>query len=86
MRKGGSCLTDEEILERLIHQYQNLIYSICYRLTGDYFDADPTMIRLIMLLLILFGGLSIWAYVILWIVIPEEPTRKFNIYGTEKRQ
>ncbi|MDO5418071.1 MAG: sigma-70 family RNA polymerase sigma factor [Lachnospiraceae bacterium] len=21
-------------------QYQNLIYSICYRLTGDYFDAE----------------------------------------------
>ncbi len=33
-------MTDEEILERLIHQYQNLIYSICYRLTGDYFDAE----------------------------------------------
>ena len=31
------------------------------------------------LLLILFGGLSIWAYIILWIVIPEEPARKFNI-------
>ena len=30
-------------------------------------------------LLILFGGLSIWAYIILWIVIPEEPARKFNI-------
>lgn len=35
------------------------------------------MIRLITLLLILFGGLSIWAYIILWIVIPEEPARKF---------
>ena len=46
---------------------------------GDYFDADPTMIRLLMLLLILFGGLSIWAYIILWIVIPEEPARKFRI-------
>ena len=33
-------MTDEETLERLIHQYQNLIYSICYRLTGDYFDAE----------------------------------------------
>ena len=46
---------------------------------GEYFDADPTMIRLVTLLLILFGGLSIWAYIILWIVIPEEPARKFNI-------
>ena len=36
------------------------------------------MIRLVMLLLILFGGLSIWVYIILWFVIPEEPARKFN--------
>lgn len=33
-------MSDEETLERLVHQYQNLIYSICYRLTGDYFDAE----------------------------------------------
>lgn len=54
------------------------IAGICGGL-GDYFDADPTLIRLLMMLLILFGGLSIWAYIILWIVIPEEPARKFNI-------
>ena len=50
-----------------------------YRSRTAYFDSDPTLIRLLMLLLILFGVLSIWAYIILWIVIPEEPARKFNI-------
>ena len=55
------------------------IAGICGGL-GAYFDADPTLLRLVMLLLILFGGLSIWAYIILWIVIPEEPARKFNIH------
>ena len=55
------------------------IAGICGGL-GAYFDADPTLIRLVMLLLILFGGLSILAYIILWIVIPEEPARKFNIH------
>ena len=54
------------------------IAGICGGLAA-YFDSDPTMIRLVTLLLILFGGLSIWAYIILWIVIPEEPARKFNI-------
>ena len=53
------------------------IAGICGGL-AEYFDSDPTMIRLLMLL-ILFGGLSIWAYIILWIVIPEQPARKFNI-------
>ena len=28
---------------------------------------------LITLFLILFGGLSLWVYIILWIVIPSEP-------------
>lgn len=59
------------------------IAGICGGL-GEYFDADPTMIRLLMLLLILFGGLSIWAYIILWIIIPEEPARKFNINNKKR--
>jgi len=31
------------------------------------------VIRLLTLFLILFGGLSIWIYIILWLVVPEEP-------------
>ncbi len=53
------------------------IAGICGGL-GAFFDTDPTMIRLVMLLLILFGGLSIWVYIILWFVIPEEPAPKFT--------
>lgn len=30
----------EQQLETMVQQYQNLIYSICYKLTGDYFDAQ----------------------------------------------
>lgn len=46
---------------------------------ADFFDADPTMIRLVMLLLIFCGGLSVWVYIILWIAIPEEPRRSFSL-------
>ena len=46
---------------------------------AEFFDSDATTLRLITLLLILFGGLSIWIYVILWIVIPEAPTPKFTV-------
>lgn len=35
-----SSIRAEEQLELLIQQYQNLIYSVCYKLTGDYFDAQ----------------------------------------------
>ncbi|WP_290541013.1 PspC domain-containing protein [Alistipes sp.] len=54
------------------------IAGICGGLAA-YFDSDPTLIRLMMILLTLFGGLSIWVYIILWVVIPEEPAPKFNI-------
>lgn len=50
------------------------IAGVCGGLAA-FFDADPTLIRLVTLLLILFGGLSIWVYIILWIIIPEEPER-----------
>lgn len=54
------------------------IAGICGGL-GAFFNVDATVLRLVTLLLILFGGLSIWVYIILWIVIPEEPLRKFKI-------
>ena len=61
------------------------IAGICGGL-GEFFDADPTMIRLVTLLLILFGGISIWIYIILWIVIPEEPARRFSFNGNDKKR
>ncbi|MGZ3921848.1 MAG: PspC domain-containing protein, partial [Bacteroidia bacterium] len=39
-----------------------------------YFDVDVVWIRLAMFLLIFFGGVSLWVYFILWIVIPEART------------
>lgn len=47
---------------------------------AEYLGADVTLLRLVTLFLILFGGLSIWAYVILWVVIPERPAVKNTIF------
>ena len=75
----GQAGTGQPPLRKLYRsRTERSIAGICGGL-AEYFDSDPTMIRLLMLLLILFGGLSIWAYIILWIVIPEQPARKFNI-------
>lgn len=30
----------EKYLERLIDQYQNLVFSVCYKMTENYFDAE----------------------------------------------
>lgn len=38
---------------------------------GEFFGIDPMVLRLITLLLIIFGGLSILVYIILWVVLPK---------------
>jgi len=43
---------------------------------GEYFDIDPTLIRVLWLLAVIFGGTGILAYIIAWIVMPEEPERR----------
>lgn len=40
---------------------------------ASHFGCDSALIRLITLLLIIFGGLSVWIYIVLWLVIPVEP-------------
>ena len=40
---------------------------------GHYFGVDPTLVRLAWVLLLLAGGIGLLAYLIAWLVIPEEP-------------
>ena len=40
---------------------------------GDYFDMDPVIWRAIFLISILFGGLGLLTYLILWVLVPYEP-------------
>ncbi|NOZ71731.1 MAG: PspC domain-containing protein [Chloroflexi bacterium] len=40
---------------------------------GEYLNIDPTLVRLAFLLLAIWGGGGVLAYLIAWIVIPEEP-------------
>ncbi len=39
---------------------------------GEYFNVDPTVIRLLFLLLLLFAGGGGLLYIILWIIVPQE--------------
>ena len=50
---------------------------------GNYFGIDPSIIRLLFILSIFFGGLGILAYLILWVSIPEAKTvgEKMNMKG-----
>ncbi len=40
---------------------------------GEYFDVDPTFVRLLFVLLAFWHGLGLLAYIVLWIVTPERP-------------
>ena len=46
-----------------------IIAGICGGL-AEHFGIDTALLRLITTILILFGGLSLWVYIILWIIIP----------------
>lgn len=39
---------------------------------GEYFDIDPTIIRIIFILLTIFGGSGILIYLVLWLIMPSE--------------
>ena len=58
--------------KRLYRSIRNKkIAGVCGGL-GDYFDIDPTIIRLTWLALILAGGGGVLAYIIAWIIVPKE--------------
>lgn len=40
---------------------------------ATYLDLDPTVVRLIAVATILLPGPSIIAYIVAWIIVPEEP-------------
>ena len=40
---------------------------------ADYFDIDPTLVRLGWIMAICCCGSGLLAYIIAWIVIPEQP-------------
>ena len=48
-----------------------MIGGVCGGL-AQYFGLDSSALRVISALLILFGGMSVWVYLILWLVIPEK--------------
>ncbi len=40
---------------------------------AEYFGVDSVLIRLLAVFAVLFGGGGLMAYIIMWIIIPEEP-------------
>ncbi len=41
---------------------------------GEYFNVDPTIIRILFVLMTVFGGSGIIIYLVLWLIIPSRNT------------
>ena len=68
-------MAETKRLYRSINDRQ--IAGVCGGL-AEYFEVDPTIVRLVFVALALVGGPGILLYIIMAIVIPEEPGFKMK--------
>ncbi len=40
---------------------------------AEYFEIDPTLVRLLTILIVFVGGVGIIAYIVAWIIVPQNP-------------
>lgn len=60
--------------KRLFRTPNGILAGVCGGL-AEFFGLDVSMVRIATLILILFGGLSMWVYIILWLIVPKAPRR-----------
>lgn len=57
--------------KRLYRSKEKMIAGVCAGL-ADYFNIDPTIMRILFVVIAFAGGASLLAYLIMWIIVPEE--------------
>ncbi len=69
---AASGLTQEAIMEKRLYRSNNKkLAGVCAGI-AEYFDIDPTLVRVLWVLFILAGGSGILAYIICAFVIPSK--------------
>ena len=63
--------------KRLVRTSNGMNAGVCGGI-AEYFGLDTSLVRIATLILILAGGLSLWVYIILWLIIPKAPKRLKN--------
>jgi phage shock protein PspC (stress-responsive transcriptional regulator) len=62
--------SEEEPVKRLMRaSTDRVIGGVCGGI-AKFVNIDPTLLRIATLLFVIFGGLSLWIYIILWIFLP----------------
>ncbi len=64
-------------------RHDRIIAGVCGGL-AKHFDLDPVIVRVLFVLLFLAKGASLLVYIVLMIVIPEEPGPEVEIHRNEK--
>lgn len=60
-------------IKRLYRSRDNrMISGVCAGL-AEYLDIDPTIVRLLFVLGLVVGGATFWAYLVMMLIVPEEP-------------
>ncbi|NIW48273.1 MAG: PspC domain-containing protein [Gammaproteobacteria bacterium] len=57
---------------------ERMIAGVCGGI-GEYFNIDPTLVRLLFVAFTLAGGSGVLAYIIFLVVVPEEPQASNDI-------
>jgi phage shock protein C len=50
---------------------QRMLAGVCGGL-AEYFNVDATLIRVLFLVLAVFGGTGLVIYVVMWLIVPDE--------------
>lgn len=57
--------------KRLTRSKEKMIGGVCAGL-ANYFNIDPTIMRILFVVIAFAGGASLLAYLIMWIIVPME--------------
>jgi phage shock protein C len=71
-RRIGCAATPQKLMRAAKHSPDRKVAGVCAGFAA-YFDLDVTIVRVVWLIVALFGGGGVLAYIIAWIVMPEAP-------------
>lgn len=57
--------------KKLTRSNNGMIAGVCAGF-AEYLDVDPTIVRVVYILLIFFAGVGMLLYLILWLIIPKK--------------
>ena len=66
-------------MEKRLHRSrtEKMIAGVCGGL-AEYFNIDPTIVRILWVAITLLGGAGILLYVILWVIMPLQPPTAYS--------